>query len=130
MKWIALAVLLASIFPLAGWLRRNPREVPKFWMLMGVLPFVMVTFHLFVAIISWAGWPGYVKGAEFSTLDALAIALYLSLPRLTQRIPFRLSMALYFTAVLLSVFQAGVPMASLFYAWQLARMFLVYCRRH
>jgi O-antigen ligase len=35
-------------------------------------------------------------------------------------------MAFYFIAVLLSAFQTPVPMASLFYAWQLARMFLVY----
>jgi O-antigen ligase len=125
-KWGFLAVALAAIVPLVGWLRRNPRETPKIWMLMGFLPFGVGAFHLYMAAISWPGWPGYVKGAEISVLDLLALALYLSLPHKGFALPFRLSMALYFLAVVLSAFQTPVPMASLFYAWQLARMFLVY----
>lgn len=126
MKWLALAVGLAGIVPLAGWLRRNPRETPKVWMLMGFLPLVVGGLHWYMAAISWAGWPGYVKGTEISILDLLAVALYLSLPRSRIVLPFRLSMALYFFAVLLSALQTSVPMATLFYAWQLARMFLLY----
>jgi O-antigen ligase len=125
-KWAALAILLATLLPLCGWLRRNPRNVPKIWVLVGFLPFGIGVFHLYMAVISWAGWGGYVKGLEISVLDILALALYLSLPRGGPALPFRLSMALYFFAVLLSIFDARVPMAALFYAWQLARMFLVY----
>jgi O-antigen ligase len=125
-KWIVLAVALAGIMPLADWLRRNPHETPKIWILMGFLPFAIGTFHLLVGVVSWAGWPGYVKGAEVSILDILAAALYLSLPRSERQLPFRLSMALYFLAVLGSTFQSSVPMSTIFYAWQLARMFLVY----
>ena len=95
-------------------------------MLMGFLPFVIETSHLYMAAISWPFWPGFVRGAEISILDVLALALYLSLPRAGSAVPFRLWMALYFLAVLLSALQATVPMAALFYAWQLARMFLVY----
>ena len=126
MKWAALAVALAAVMPLAGWLRRNPREAPKIWILMGFLPFVIAAFHLYMAVISWPGWPGYTKGAEISIMDPLALALYLSLPRKGFPLSFRLSMALYFLAVLLSVFQSPVPVSVLFYAWQLARMFLIY----
>ena len=95
---------------------------------MGLLPFVLTTgpHALYIAIISWPGWPGYVKGAEFSALDVFALAIYLSQPRARQSLPFLVSMSLYFTAVLVSAFMAQVPMAALFYAWQLARMFLVY----
>jgi O-antigen ligase len=118
--------MLAAILPLAGWLRRNPRETPKIWMLMGFLPFGLGEFHLYMATISWAQWPGYVRGLEISVLDVLALAMYLSLPRLGDTIPFRLSMALYFLAVVLAVFQTPVPIASLFYVWQIARVFLVY----
>jgi len=92
---------------------------------MGFLPFGTGAFHLYMAAISWPTWPGYVKGIEISVLDILAIALYLSLPRNRFTPPFRLSMGLYFVAVLLSAFQTPVPMAALFYAWQLARVFLV-----
>ena len=66
MKWAALAVILASIMPLAGWFRRNPRHSPKVWMLMGFLPFGVGAFHLYMAVISWPTWAGYVKGVEIS----------------------------------------------------------------
>jgi O-antigen ligase len=95
-------------------------------MLMGFLPFALIPLHLNMAAISWPLWQGHVKGTEFSALDALALALYLSLPRSPYPLPFRLSMALYFFAALLSAISAAVPAAALFYVWQLARMFLVY----
>ena len=126
MKWAGLIVVLAAIFPLAGWLRRNPGESPKIWILVGFLPFAIVPFHLFCAVISWMFWSGYVKGVEFTVLDAVAVAIYLSLPPARNPLPFRISLALYFVAVLCAVFQAEVRMAALFYVWQLARMFLVY----
>jgi O-antigen ligase len=112
--------------PVCYWLRRHPGDAPKFWMLMGFLPFVLPSLHLNMAAISWPTWPGYVKGTEFSVLDALALALYFSLPSAPHVLPFRLSMALYFFAALLSMIPAAVPMAALFYVWQLARMFLVF----
>ncbi len=127
MKWIFLIALIGGIVPLSQCLRANPREAPKVWALMGFLPFAMGPLHLFAAPISWAGWPGYVKGIEFTALDALAIAVYLALPRAKRRpLPFRFSMILYFTTVVLSIFQSGAPMATFFYVWQMARMFLVY----
>lgn len=127
MKWVVVAVALAAAFPLAEWLRRNPQQHPKVWMLMGALPFLIAfTPHLDIAPISWPAWPGYAKGIEFSLLDLLALAMFISLPRTSHPLPFRLSMSFYFFAVLLSVFQAPVPMAAAFYVWQLARVFLVY----
>lgn len=126
-KWVFLAVIFGGVLPLSGWLRQNPNKAPTVWVLFGLLPFILGSLHLTVAPISWAGWPGYVQGAEISALDALAIAVYFSLPRGGRHsLPFRLSMALYFIAVLLSALQAQVPIASLLYAWQLARMFLLY----
>jgi O-antigen ligase len=128
-KWAALLVVLAGSVLLSKWLRRDPNSIIKALMLMGFLPFALdleKPFHLYMAIISWPDWPGFVKGAEFSLLDGIALAVYLSLPRSRQMLPFRISMALYFGAVLLSAFQAQVPMAVLFYCWQLARMLLVY----
>jgi hypothetical protein len=119
-------MILAAIVPLSNWLRRNPRQAPKLWMLLGFLPFALSFAHLNMAIISWLGWPGYLLGAEFSVLDGLALALYLSLPGARRPVPFRLSMALYFLATVLSALQASQPTAALFYSWQLARMFLVY----
>jgi O-antigen ligase len=125
-KWISLVVLLAAISPVSNWARKNPDRALKLWMLLGFLPFAFTFLHLNMAFISWIGWPGYVKGAEFSAMDALAVALYLSLPRSRQPIPFWLSMALYLAATVLSAVQADEPTAALFYSWQLARVFMVY----
>src|SRR6185437_14776491 len=100
--------------------------------IVGFLPFVLsalhqyTNIHLYMAIVSWPEWAGYTKGMEISLLDVLALALYLSLPPSRHPLPFKLSMMLYFLAVLLSAFVAEFPLAVLFYAWQLARMFLVY----
>lgn len=95
-------------------------------MLFGLLPFVLSFSHSKMALISWAGWPGYVPGAEFSILDAFALALYFALPRGDTPVPFRIAMSAYFLATVLSAIQAQMPMAALFYSWQLARMFLIY----
>jgi O-antigen ligase len=71
-------------------------------------------------------WGGYVKGAEISVLDLIALCLYTSLPRSPHPLAFRYAMGFYFLAALISSFQALAPLQSLFYPWQLARMFLVY----
>jgi O-antigen ligase len=125
-KLIGLVIFLAAIFPLSKWLRQNPGEVPKFWMLFGFLPFGITFFHSYVAVISWPMWPGYVSGTEFFAIDGLAAALYLSSSGRRGSPPFQLPMALYFFAVVISVSQAAEPMAAIFYPWQLLRMFLVY----
>ncbi len=126
MKWVGLAIVLLVIIPISGWLRRNPAEAPKAWTVLGLFPFLLTVSHSEMAFISWLDWPGYVKGAEFSVLDGLTLALYLSLPKRRHPLPFRFAMASYFFAVLLAALQAEVPTAASFYLWQLARMFLVY----
>ena len=126
MKWAAFVACAALMMPLVVWLRANPPGRLYFWMLLGFLPFVIDHFHLYLAIDSKPDWGGYVKGTEISGLDFVALALYLSLPSSRYRLPFRLSMAFYLVAVVFSAIQAPEPIESLFYAWQLARMFLIY----
>lgn len=128
MKYGIFAFILAAIPLLAAWLRRSPQQTSKIWIAMGVLPFVISTgpHPLYIALISWPEWPGYVKGVEVSAVDVLALALYISQPTTQNSLPFRLTMLLYFIAVVTSVFSAQVPTAAVFYVWQLSRMFLVY----
>ena len=127
MKWVVFAAALAAIYPFADWIRRHPREVPKVWMFIGFLPFGMTAFgSLNVSIISWAEWQGYVKGLQFSALDACILSVYLTLPKSRNPLPMRFALAFYLAAILFSAFQAPVYMAAGFYAWQFARMILVY----
>jgi O-antigen ligase len=126
MKWLVLAVCLSLVLPLSEVFRRDERVARFGWALVGFLPFVIQYLHLYMAVDSAAMWGGYVKGAEVSLLDILALALYLATPGTKERLPFRGAMALYFCMVLLSCFHAWQPKLALFYPWQLLRMFLVY----
>jgi O-antigen ligase len=124
-KWVFLIVVAALVWPLSVRLRRNSRDRLRIFVLAGFLPFVLSAGHLYLAVISW-DWVGYVKGAEISVLDLIALAIYLSLPGPKGGLPFRWSMSLYFAVTSLSAIQAMYPMAALFYSLQLARAFLVY----
>jgi O-antigen ligase len=126
MKWLILLLCLALILPLAGLLRKHPNYRYVLWISVGFLPFILERLHFYMALDSAAVWTGYVKGAEFSGLDIVALILYFTLPRNEEPLPFRLSMFCYFAATFLSIFHALVPMEVVFYLWQLARMFLVY----
>ena len=113
--------------PLIQVMRRKPLEQPWIWILLGFFPVLLsVVPYLNLSAIAWPAWPGNVKGFQITALDLYALAIYIALPRGQHPIPFRLSMIFYFSAVLLSILFAQVPFAAVFYAWQLARMFLLY----
>jgi O-antigen ligase len=122
-KWVIFAISLVGVVPAALWLRQNPRHVPKVWMLFGFLPFA---YNPHISLIDWAGWPGYVLGIQVTGIDLLALMMFMILPRAQRPAPFRKVMVLYLIAVVLSVFQAQVPMAAAFYPWQLLRVYFVY----
>lgn len=126
MKWVFLLLIIALVPALTAWLRQNPSQAHKIWLLLGFLPFVQGPWNLYIAPISWAMWPGYVKGAEISILDGVALAIYLSSGRHQNKLALQLPFYAYIFASLLAAFQANVPVASLFYVWQLARIFLIY----
>ncbi|MBB3474118.1 O-antigen ligase [Sphingomonas sp. BK345] len=125
MKWVALLAVLALLPAFIGWLRANQRHLPRVMVVFGAMPFVISTWHLLVAPISWAYWPGFVKGVEVTLLDALAVALILSAPAKRRRAHLRWPLLVYTALVLLSMLQNDVPMSTFFYVWQLLRMALV-----
>jgi len=123
-KWAFLIVIAALVWPVSAGLRRNPDRRLRVFAVAAFLPFVLSTMHLYWAVDSW-NWVGYVKGAEVSLLDFIALSICLSLPRQEGRLPFRWSMALYLAVTVLSAFQAMFPVAALFYPLQLGRVFFV-----
>lgn len=130
LKGVVFICALVAIFPLSKWLQRDSNAAPKVWLMIGVLPFVFmglgINQPLYITLAGGTNWPGFVKGAEFSIIDVLASAIYLSLPRGGHALPFKFSMLLYFFSVFLSIFQTDVPTTVVFYCWQLARIFLLY----
>lgn len=126
MKWIFLLLMTVAVPALSAWLRSNPSKAPWVWAAMGFAPFVIYPWHLSVAPVSWAFWPGYVKGMEVSVLDAAAIAVYLSLPKTTGGAHFKFVFLAYVAAAALSILQSNVAMASFFYLWQLLRIYFLF----
>lgn len=126
MKWIALLIFVGIVPVLSIWLRQNPKLAPRVWAAMGLLPFVMDPWHLIIAPISWAMWPGYVKGLELSLLDFVALAVLISRPRRIVGKPIKIAFAVYIACILFSMFFSGVPMAAFFSAWQLSRALLIF----
>ena len=126
MKWVVLAIFLAMIPVLQTWLRNNPKQAPLLWSVLGFLPFVAQEWRMIIAPVSWAGYSGYVQGAEFSLIDVIAIAILLSRPTFRARLPF---VGLWFVlaaTTLLSAAQASLPVAALFGVWQILRVTIVF----
>lgn len=125
MKWLILIVVLGLLPVGIGWLRANQRHLPRVMVALGILPFVTGSLHLIIAPISWAMWPGFVKGLEISLIDAMSVALILSAPRSKRIAHLRWPIGIYTVIVLISATQTNVPMPTYFYAWQLLRVMLL-----
>lgn len=128
MKWALFAVALGSIIPIAAWLRASPSALPKVWLIVGALPFVWGLFpKRKIAILGVEDWRGYTQGFDISLLDLIIVAIFLSTPRAHRTaLPFKFSFVFYIGAVLLSALQAANPTATLYYVWQLLRIFMMY----
>lgn len=125
MKWVALLVVMALLPAAIGWLRVNQRHLPRVMVALGIMEFVGGLLHLTIAPISWAYWPGYVKGMELSLIDAFSVVLILSAPPRARVAHLRWPMIVYLLVVLVSATQTSVPMSTLFVVWQLLRMILL-----
>ncbi|MCA1653826.1 MAG: O-antigen ligase family protein [Sphingomicrobium sp.] len=121
MKWIFLLGLIFAVPILVGLFRSAPRSMLWAGIAIGFLPFGMGPLHLYVAPISWAAWPGSVKGLEISLIDAIALAILIVAPRARVPMPILLTFGFYFAAVLFSTVVAQLRMPAFFYLWQLLR---------
>ncbi len=126
MKWVILLLTIIALPLLTQWLRGNEKSSHRVSALLGFLPFVYAPWHLTVAPISWANWPGYVRGVELSALDVVALAIILSRTHKNYSLPFKWQMVFYFVVVLTVVPLANLWTAAAFYPWQLLRMFVVF----
>lgn len=92
---------------------------------MGALPFFVVPY-LYVAPISWAGWPGPVKGAEVSLLDGFSLAVLLSTPSTRIPVSIKLSFGIIAVALIISTCAGYQVIPAGFYAWQCVRAVLLF----
>ena len=125
MKWIFLGALLLFIPTLTALLRSNPKYLVPCCLVLGLMPFIIVP-GLYVAPVSWAQWPGPVKGIEVSLVDGLSLAIIMATRRVRIPMALKLSFGVVALAVVISSIASYQLMPALFYAWQLFRAVLLF----
>ena len=122
MKWVVLAAMAFASVSSPIWLRPDLRRLSYVGFLIGFCPFFFFgDYHINMAIISWKDWPGYVsRGLRFRSSISSLSQYFLRFPRAAST-PIQIVDGCVFSRRLLSVLQSDVPMASLFYCWQLFR---------
>lgn len=127
-KWVFLLGLLVFTPWLAMHLKANPKHLPYAGFAVGILPYLMSGLNLTASPISWAHWPGPVKGLDISLLDGIAVALIYVTKGVRTPLLLKCAFALYMLGIIVSTITADeagrVP--SIFYFWQVCRGALVY----
>ena len=96
------------------------------WGLLGLLPFVIQPWRLSVTPYSTVYWSGYIKGWEFTLLDAVAIAVIFGTRAKWPKIYFLLPFTVYILAVIVGLFQARFPVFASSYLVQMLRIALIF----
>lgn len=127
MKFFALFVAVGCAAPLALWLRGRRYGAEHFWILFGLLPFLLPALpQLDVALVSWwPNWIGLLSAAEISVIDIIALGAYLSLPKRRLGISVHGPLLLYLLAIGVSATHALQPVAAMFYVFQFCRIYLL-----
>ena len=129
MKLIIVFFGLVTILPFMARVMAAPEYRKFVWRGYGLLAFAYSAIPQFgISVISWEGYTGHTKGIEVTILDLVTLGILLgrskSQPRAST--PFRLPMSLFGLAALFSVMISEVPMASLFFVWQILRMYIIF----
>lgn len=127
MKFIALLVALAGVFPMSLLLRSSGLFARLFWIIFGMLPFFSAVFPMFdIGLISWGDhWVGFVYSLEITIVDILALAAFFALPG--RGLPWwcKLPTLFFVIAAGLSMLNADEPTGAFFGVWQFIRMAFV-----
>lgn len=126
MRFVGLALILLSYPLLLSLLKSFPQQRKWAYFAVGIVPFTMGSLNLDVAIINWAGWPGYVKGLIITILDSVALVIIMTSRRPFRRLPLWGVLLAYLSAATLSMVFSNMPTSSGFYAFQIFRISLVF----
>ena len=128
MKWIFLLVWLVFTPALAAFLKGQPRYVPHACFAMGAMVFFLDPL-LYVAPISWAYWPGPIKGVEISLIDSVALAvIYATRGGVRTPAGLKLGFILFVAGIVVSTIanMGATTWPPLFYATQVLRALIVF----
>ena len=126
MKWIFVAALMLLTLLVWGLLRSRKQLLAPMCFVLAVLPFFL-NYHLYVAPISWAYWPGIVKGVEVSAVDAVALGMLLAIGwHVETPTSLKIFLGIYLLGWVISTVTGQQAIPAVFYLWQLMRAVLVY----
>ena len=126
-KWIFLAGLFVLTPFLVSLLRAHPQKyLPMAAFCLGLIPFLEARFNIVASPYTWPAWQGYVKGIDVSLMDSIAVAMIIASGRVKTPSRLKAAFAFYVFAVFVSTVAAEERWPPVFYAWQLARVALVY----
>ena len=125
MRVLGLILIVLAVPLFVAWLRSGASQRNLAYAAVAAMPFFISAANLDAALIDWSDWPGYTKGVIVTMVDSLALALLLTHSKARVTGWIWVPLVLYILASLLSVFFAGVWMASAFYVFQLLRVLLV-----
>ncbi len=126
MRFVALALILASFPLLVAWLKHDGRRRDLALFALGVFTFIFGTIQIDAAIITWPLWPGSVRGIIVSPIDTISWALILTRSSARNRLPFIALILLYMVPATVSIAVSSVAMASLFVPLQILRLLLMF----
>lgn len=126
MRIVGLLIVILSLPIFLSLLKSNAPFRRSAWFFIGAAPFIIGYFHLEVSIISWAYWPGYVKGMIVSLLDTLALAILITSRNHQSNKTIFFAYCAYLAATVVASAFATPWAASLFFSWQLMRAILIF----
>lgn len=126
MRFVAMALLPIFYIFLLSWIRKGPVQRQWAYFGLGLLPFTVNAWNLDVSLVNWSAWPGYSKGLIITVLDLLAVAIIVTHRQPRGAPPMTWFIVAYLLAATLSVAMTPVPMASFFFAFQVARLLVLF----
>jgi len=125
MRLLAIIAVLAA-FPGLYWVLGLPRARRWIFFAAGALPILYVPLHLDASLVSWALWPGYVRGLSLTVVDAIAVAICLRYGR-GRPVPALLSgFVIYLICLTPSAFLANFHVPAAFVLFQIFRVTLFF----
>ena len=114
MKWIFLSAVL-MLFPIVfGLIKSDRSNIVRVCFVLGA-SILLVGPILWSAPVAWPTWPAPAKGTEVSFIDSIALALFLSTPKVRITPSIKISYVLICLALLISTCVAYNRIAALFY---------------
>ena len=120
MKWIFLLAVVMLTPIVFGLIHSDRRNIVRICFVLGA-SILLIGPSLWAAPIAWPAWPAPAKGTEVSFIDAIAVALFFSTPRVRIPTSIKMSYVLICLALFVSTCVAYNRIAAFFYIWEFLR---------